>query len=357
MAERVVTGYKRLFEVRVLHHYWLDEGGVVFDALAEDIRNKRLLTYDVRPFLDIAPTESTAGFLKGLRCVFKNTALGLVVAAPKDISVPANAVFEFVMRVQHADFFNYTALTFLKQQISELYYQPEDKIRRFKENVFVFSNDGGTSKALYTPSKTVLFLSKPIPAYAASTVYKAESLVGSLYQALKDLPTSSAPPSAGWQAVANSAGQPVFVHQDDVPVLVPPAGLTGVPKRGIELTNDLPDDLFALIRIKTLLPASNFSLLKISPPPQVVLREPVFEIRFKTRLSVWKYIDKTTKVAVPNSGGLYPLTHFGNAYEKAAPDPTPAFVKRQKPSVHSIEATLDTSDPPNITGLVSEIFI
>jgi len=55
MAERIVNGYKRLFEVRLIHHYWLDEGGDVFDSLGEDIRNKRLLTYDLRPFLAITP--------------------------------------------------------------------------------------------------------------------------------------------------------------------------------------------------------------------------------------------------------------------------------------------------------------
>ena len=31
MVERTRTAYRRLFEVRVLHHYWLDDGATTFD--------------------------------------------------------------------------------------------------------------------------------------------------------------------------------------------------------------------------------------------------------------------------------------------------------------------------------------
>ena len=36
MAIEVVRiGYTRLFEVRLLHHFWLDDGATVFDAIAD----------------------------------------------------------------------------------------------------------------------------------------------------------------------------------------------------------------------------------------------------------------------------------------------------------------------------------
>ena len=34
--ETVRIGYTRLFEVRLLHHYWLDDGATVFDAIADE---------------------------------------------------------------------------------------------------------------------------------------------------------------------------------------------------------------------------------------------------------------------------------------------------------------------------------
>ncbi len=359
MAERIVHGYKRLFEVRMMHHYWLDEGDDVFDRLSESARNTRLLNYDSRPLLDIKPTTPTIEALEGLQCKFKRSALGFVVGAPNDISVPSNAVFEFVVTVVNAEFFNYTSLTLRKQEIVELYYQPEKKIRRFKENVFVFSNESGGSKSLYVPPAPVLFLSRPIPPFATGVNYKTESLVGSLFQAVLDSP-AAAPPSAGWQAITNPSDHPIYMHQDDAPVIVPPAGLVGVPQRGLELTKDIPDNIFALIRIKTLLPANNFGLLKDATPPNplhpLVLREPVFELRLKNRSTIWKYYDrKTDKTDVPDNSlftepAPLPLTFYGNA------SPGATALKKRKPSAGLVKATFDSSVPPKVTNLISEIF-
>ena len=54
MVELARTGYRRLVEVRVLHHYWLDEGATTFDDITDaQVRMRRLLRYDVRRFLQI----------------------------------------------------------------------------------------------------------------------------------------------------------------------------------------------------------------------------------------------------------------------------------------------------------------
>ena len=53
--------YTRLFEVRLLHHYWLDDGRIVFDAIPdESVKTRRLLTYEVRRFLSVEPSTGTA---------------------------------------------------------------------------------------------------------------------------------------------------------------------------------------------------------------------------------------------------------------------------------------------------------
>jgi len=43
MAERIINGYKRLFEARLLHHYWLDEGATLFDLISA--RPKKIAVY------------------------------------------------------------------------------------------------------------------------------------------------------------------------------------------------------------------------------------------------------------------------------------------------------------------------
>ena len=64
--ETVRIGYTRLFEVRLLHHYWLDEGATVFDAIADEaVKTRRLLTYDVRRVLEVEPSAATAAASPG----------------------------------------------------------------------------------------------------------------------------------------------------------------------------------------------------------------------------------------------------------------------------------------------------
>ncbi|HZV69398.1 MAG TPA: hypothetical protein VFG10_07640 [Saprospiraceae bacterium] len=381
MAEQIFNGYKRLFEVRMLHHYWLDEGEKCFDFLPKDnierallpladqklpTREQRLLSFDVRKFLEVSPTQSTLKILQGLHCVFKTTALGLVVAAPKDLLLPADTIFEFILTIKNSNFFNYTALTLRKQNIYELYYQPFDKIYRYKENVFTFSNESGSSKILPNPpnppisQRAILFLSRPIPAFAGGTEYGAESFVGSLHQALQDHPLA-APPSAGWQTLTTPSNHPVYVHQDDISKIIPPVGLSGVPDRGVELTTDIPDNIFALIRIKTLQPTEEFSLLKnVVPanpadPIKIEMREPVFEIRFKNRSSIWKYYSRRIEKTETPDNSIFtepdplPLTFFGNA--------STVTPKHQKPNQGGIKVNFESNDPTKkVEKIISEIF-
>ena len=82
MAERITTGYKRLFEVRILHHYWLDEGQTIFDNLLESERNKILLDYKGDRLISVSPTPKSQKLLDGIGAVARQTSLGLVVAVP-----------------------------------------------------------------------------------------------------------------------------------------------------------------------------------------------------------------------------------------------------------------------------------
>jgi hypothetical protein len=337
MAERIVNGYKRLFEVRLLHHYWLDDGSAIFDTLPEIRRNKLLLAYDSRSFLEVKPSVSTVNQLKALRGVFKNTAPGFVVAVPKATIIPDDTVFSFIITVTDHNFFNYTAITFISHEIFELYYPPKDKIVRYKENVPVFSNLTGVSRGA-NPNKS-LFLSKEFPTPASTD--KAEFLninAGALVQL-----TSSQPGAATQQINANAANMPVFFHQNDTPDLVPPAGLAGVPEKGIMLSSEIPDNVFGLIHIAAINPSdSDFSYTNAGIAKDTY---PVFQVRFKSRSAYWKYLNKNSGVPVSETSSPLPLTAAGNAGVK------------KKPGDSNIKVQFESNDPTKrIEKIYTEIF-
>jgi len=338
MAERIKFGYKRLFEVRLLHHYWLDFGSANFDSLPESRKTKLLLTYDSRKFLLVQPTTSTQNKLKAFRAIFRNTPLGFLVAVPAETLIPDDEGFSFVLTITDSDFYKYTSLTFTRHQISELYYPAMDRILRFKENIPVFTNLSGVSRVLN--GEKSLFLSKEIPAPAVTD--KVEFLnisTGALVQL-----TSDQPGGTSQQINASATAMPVFMNQNDTPVLVPPAGLTGTPGKGIQLTNEIPDNVFGMIHIATTNPAdTDFSCTTAELPKTDY---PVFQIRFRNRSAFWKYINKNTGSAVSESNTVLPLTASGNA-----------GVNKRKPSEPAIKVQFESNDPSKrIEKIYTEIF-
>jgi len=336
MAERIINGYKRLFEVRLLHHYWLDGGATVFDLILDQKRkDARLLQYDMRSFLAVTPTATTARALNGLGCVYKNTALGCIVAAPSSAVLPPDAMFECIVTVQNTAFYNYTALTLRPQKIYELYHRPKDKTYRYKENVPILSNLTGASRG--AGLNKVLFLSREIPALAADDQVESLVLSGNTLLQL----TSDQPGAGTQQFNALATDLPVFVHQGDVPAIVPPAGLAGVPTRGVMLSGDIADDVFALIRLSAVrADDSDFSFIDSSGHAKTT--GPVFQIRFKNRSTIWQYFNKSTGAVDSTELHPLPLTHFENAGTK------------QKPSGGLVKAMKNGT---KITQLVSEIFV
>jgi hypothetical protein len=336
MAELIATSYRRFIEVRLLHHYWLDEGPVIFDQIPDQAkRESRLLTYDARRFLNAAPTPSTEALIKDLGCVYRETALGFVVAAPENVVVPLDAHFDFAVVITDSSFHDYTSLTLRPQNIYELYYQPEDRIYRYKENVPVFSNLTGVSRVLGGLKN--LFLSIDYPATGPTD--HVESLIRS-GSALLQL-TGDQPGATTQQIAASVNSAPVFVHQGDAHVIVPPAGLVGAPDRGILLTDDLPDSLFGLVRVSAqgaIDPA--FDL--VDNTGKLKQTSPVFQIRFKNRSTIWSYFDKRTRAAISTEPQPLPLTYFGNAGTKQKPGIGPVSIVQN--------GTL-------IAKLVSEIFV
>lgn len=305
-SERIVNGYARLFELHLLHHYWLDEGATVFDAMADAGRQRRLLDYDVRKMFELRPTPMTMKVLDGIRAVFRATALGGVVAVPKGTAIPDDMTFEFTLVVRALDFFNYTSLTTAAQSVHGLFHPPSKSTVRFKENVAVFSNLTGASRGAGPNRK--LYLSREIPALGAQD--KVEAIVnvgGALVQLTGDQP------GAGQQQIAAAVtNAPVYAHQGDVPSIVPPAGIVGTPPaKGITLSDDVDADTYAVVRITAVRAGdAGYSCTDGGLPKAT---HPVFQIRFKNRSTIWRTFSRTDPAVMIQEAGPFPLTYTGNA--------------------------------------------
>lgn len=336
MAERTTSLYRRLFEVRLLHHYWLDEGATVFDEIASTTkRDARLLGYDVRPFLDVRPTAATENGLRAYRCVYRTTALGFIVGAPASAIIPADTVFTFIVSVKSAQVYDYTSLTLRPQRIYELFNSADGITYRYKENVPVLSNLTGATRGV--APNAVLFLSQEIPVPTAGD--QVESLVRS-GNALLQL-TSDNPSATTQQLNAQAVDLPVFVHQADAPDIVPPAGLVGAPARGVQLSADVEDDAFAVIGL-TAVRAGNDDFSFVDAAGAAKANPPVYQVRFKNRSTVWTYLDKSTRALNSTEPNPLPLTLFGNAGTK------------QKPSGGFVKADMSGT---KVTRLISEVYV
>ena len=345
MSERVFSKYQLLCQVQVLHHYWLDDGGTLFDSLPKDALDKAALNlpamtptreqhlgnYDVRQFLTIKPTRKTSQVLAGLGCFFKNTALGFLLVAPKTAPLPTDAQFEFYLTATHVDFFNYTALTLQAQPIVEVLRLDTQQIERFKKNMWVWSNSNGT--VITDAGIKTWFLSRAIPALAVND--RAEALVkigNALWQLSNDQPGANR-----IRLSTQISKMPVFVNQADI-------AADGI------LLDGMPDEVFGLIRLAAIRPDNDeFSLVTAAGLPKA--SPPLFQIRFKNRSSRWQYYrGSTAKTAPPIfvEPAPLPLTFFGNA-STAKPN------KKSKPS-GLIKPRLDNSNPPKVLGIDSEIF-
>lgn len=340
MPDLILLGFKTLFEIRLLHHYWLDEDKDLFDALLPGQIDSRLLTYDVRPFLKIEPTLSTLSTMDAFHCLFRTTSLGCVVLATSDITIPDDIVFEFHITVVHSDFHNYTIHSFYPKPISAVFHQPTVTEYRFKENVFVLENTTGKKKG------TALYLSKDIPNMTSPAAsYAIESLLrsgGNL-----TLISNQKGGTMSLYSTITLANMPVFLNQDDIPAIIPPAGVVGAPAKGILLTSDIPDDVYAMIRIHMIHPTDVAYSCTTAGLPKATA--PVFQVRFKNRVSNWQYKRKTDPAVSTGDLGPLPITFFGNA--------SPGPKKRVKPSTNSIQVEYDGVGPTKkIKKIISQIF-
>jgi hypothetical protein len=349
MIERIDTKYKRLFELRVFHHYWLDQGNVLFDSLPNEDKERRLLSYDVRSFLALKPTTTTEKALKGFGCVYKESNLGCIVVAPDSVVLPTDTVFEFVVTVKDAMFFNYTALTLRPQKIYELIIQSKDiqsvdslpiiNIYRYKENVPVLSNLTGATRG--TGINKNLFLSKEFSESKETDLVESLVLSG---KALLQL--TSDPPNADTHLLnVDVSDSPVFLNQSDIPEIVPPKDLNSVQKNGILLSSDIANDVFMFIKLSGKR-EDDMDFNFVDSNGHAKSNYPIFQIRFKSRSTFWQYFKKSNGALDFKESEPLPLTYYGTAGKKNMPKPSDGLIEVNK-----------NENSDRVSSLISNIFI
>lgn len=171
--------YKIIFEVQILHEYFLNKGEKLFDQLTESEKVGVIKRYDVNEIFDIQPTAECLKQLKKYHLVFKKSKTGFfVVAEVKHLKqapvkphsyipiIPFDEAFKLTFSIKSTDpyFYSYTVLPF-ENAISQVYF---------------FSNRAGTNGATYPA------LSLPIGEYTIKKAYRAGDFVLSnnkLYEA------------------------------------------------------------------------------------------------------------------------------------------------------------------------------
>ncbi len=333
MSEIINRKYRTLFSVNILHHYFLDDGRTVF--LFDASKNQpELKAYDVRDFLSIIPTIQTQQVLKNMGAICRLTSMGIVVAAPEENVFKKE--LEFVIVPTDPRFANYTALTLRGQKIEAFEYKEKDEIKRFrvKYNVFVFTNKG----------KTTRFLSEKIPTLTANQVeleafFIANGKVSQIaHQVIRKVERNGEQTEEIEGVVDNiekpiNGSLPLFVNQEDIAnqeitflttETLPDGGVVVVEEtqtvQGVVLSENIPDNVFALLRIDPSTPHFNDP----AQPPQ-------FEVHFKSRSTYWRYFDKTTngyKIGSPDFWS--PLTLNGGRAGKRKATTEAIIIRREK---------------------------
>jgi len=110
--------YGLLFQVTLLHNYFLNNGEETFAIMTDDKKEKMLQQFSADAFITVTPTLETNIVLKNYKMVFKKTKTGFgVYVKVKDesvpfIKVPADLNLKFLININDYQFENYTNLDF-----------------------------------------------------------------------------------------------------------------------------------------------------------------------------------------------------------------------------------------------------
>ena len=368
----ITTKYKKLFEVQIWHHYFLNNGNTHYEDMSADDQLKMLRQYDVRNIFYLLPTKDTIQNLNDNRLKLIDTSTGFIVVTPTSPSDPSNPAvdlksgkFIFALYPRDHKFLNFTNLPLEFR----LHNDPKknDVLRGY-----YFSNKAQNKVSSH------LNLSAPISNFQPNGNYEMGTITsfnGKTYEAREHIQNSPNPTAAnsGWIEIKTlgyvSSSDIIRLRQGIVNYVFTAPNITAdisvEDENGqvIQIKNELfelvdkvtftssPDEMEKAIHISHLPPGKyNLKVANIGNTyvetqtffyhPQIAfskpfgvieihiqsvgsdydlltgggtLKQPVYDIRFQNRYTKWNYMDKKglSSVVVTGANQPLPFTDFG----------------------------------------------
>ncbi len=355
----LTISYNILFEVKILHHYFLNRGEDVYDRMGESDRAKMMLNYDAREIFEIRPSPETSRILESHKCIFKRTTTGFLAgmrAEPNNDHPPVfkpfhspsgDLTFTFYLNIHDPGFLNYTALPMTGIQGKVYVFQNMTGIRprkfpslcatapvydaagEYLPGEMLVNNAGNPTKLFTARVKTkkttstasdwlTELKSDGYPVFYANTNDLYPLVRGLAYYRVK---TAGTEPSATVRTTDGTLITPVItLLKGDFNTIQAdmrrfPEGFYTMQVR----TEDLSyDDTFHFFLIQQ--KESPFGILQLSVKSDDplfdmldatgIMNSPVYELRFRNRATHWRYIGKKF-----NDGSVtqdpFPLTRHG----------------------------------------------
>jgi len=360
--------YKNLFEVKLLHHFFLNNGEQGWDALEPGEKTRMEEQYDSREIFQIIPTGECASLMKAHYALFRTTPSGFLVgikSVPDSVlpetfnpftGLDEELTFRFLIKLKDPNFLNYTALPISGQD----------------GNFYVFKNYQVTSQSVFPSICAIQPLYKPGKEYFPGDMLSNHPVNQTrLFTALVKTVNNTSTPS-DWLNEEGSATTPLHyasegdrytvasgiynykVKQENIipqvtfkngkgEVITPklaiiagdhymiqadlrgyPAGFYTLHAENVDpaYVDDvtlylLQEDMvsFGVIEIRVKSNQPGFDLLD-----QGHLRAPVFELRFRNRMTYWRYFGKYFEVPFEVADPL-PVTRFGHIEITKPPEP------------------------------------
>lgn len=117
--------YGLLFEVTLLHNYFLNSGEDTFAGMSASDKEKMLQKFNSDSFVTLTPTVETNSLLRNYKMAFKPTKTGfrMYIKVKEDdeidpfISIPLDMKLDFLIAINDYQFENYTNLDFVLKQV------------------------------------------------------------------------------------------------------------------------------------------------------------------------------------------------------------------------------------------------
>ncbi|MDY0389487.1 MAG: hypothetical protein RBQ88_01070 [Desulfobulbus oligotrophicus] len=364
----ITVTYTILFEVKILHHYLLNNGLKNFTSMSAAEQAELMLLYDISDIFQITPSVQTQKDLTRHQCIFKQTATGFLVGLktekamdPSQPDIPFHSldndlIFTFNIHIKDYNLLNYTALP-LTGNTGQVYLFSNLATTPGKLFPSLCSLPGTFSPGrTYMPGDTLidnpaaptrLFTAKvkTTAAPTSSSDWLAEQQSNGLpmsyanahdryrlvrQRLLYTVTTADLEPDI---VVQTATGTTVDVRTDVLPgeFRTIQLDLRGLPEGLYQLRAESADQSyqdqqsfyllhgqetpFAILQLAVHSNSAAYNMLN----PQGHVLNPVYELRLKNRATHWRYIGKSFNASSVTADPM-PLTRFGFIDNISVPD-------------------------------------